>query len=258
MPPEKVDRSAVWRRYKELKDPAARDELIVEYAPVVRYVAGRLAMGLPPHIEVDDLESYGMFGLIEAIERFDPGRGVKFETYAVQRVRGAVLDGLRADTWAPALRQKNKQLESAYGALESSLGRAPTDEELATHLGISAAELQKREAEVGAATIVSLEEGRTSDEGESTSISDRLADTRTPDPVTESMVSERRSILAEAIEKLSDKERLVITLFYHEGLTAKEIAAVMGLSVARISQLHSRSILRLRGRLARAKQDLLL
>lgn len=255
MPLEKPD---LWRRYKEQKDPVAREELILAYAPVVRYVAGRLAMSMPPNVELSDLESYGLFGLIEAIDRFDPSRGVKFETYAVQRVRGAILDGLRADTWAPALRQKARQMEDAYGTLENRLGRAPTDEELAAHLGITTADLQKREAEVGAAVILSLEDGWTGEDGEVSSVADRLADDRAPDPVTEAMISERRAILAQAIEHLPEKERLVVSLFYYEGLTAKEIAMVMKLSVARISQLHSKAIMRLRGRLARHQQHLII
>lgn len=255
MPP---DKPALWRRYKEQKDLAAREELIVAYASIVRYVAGRLAMSLPPNVELDDLESYGLFGLIEAVERFDPGRGFKFETYAVQRVRGAILDGLRADTWAPALRQKARQMEDAYGALESRLGRPPTDEETAAHLGISVADLQRREAEVGAAVLISLEDSWSGEDGEVSSLVERLPDANAPDPVAEAMLSERRDALAQAIEKLPEKERLVVTLFYHEGLTAKEIAMIMKLSVARISQLHSKAILRLRGRLVRFKQQMIL
>lgn len=253
-----LDKPVLWRRYKEQKDPAAREQLILAYAPIVRQVAGRLAMGLPPSVELDDLESYGLFGLMEAVERFDPGRGVKFETYAVQRVRGAILDGLRAETWAPALRQKARQMEEAYGTLETCLGRAPTDEELAGHLGITVADLARREAEVGAAVLISLEDSWSSEDGEAMAMSERLADARAPDPVNEALRSERREVLAQAIEKLPEKERLVVTLFYYEGLTAKEIALVMKLSVARISQLHSKALLRLRGRLTRCKQQMTL
>lgn len=251
-----ADKQALWQQYKAQKDPAIRQALILAYAPLVRYVAGRLAMGLPPQVEIDDLESYGLFGLIEAIERFDPARGIKFETYAVQRVRGAILDGLRAETWAPALRQKARQLEQAYAELENKLGRTPESAEVAAALGITVAELARREAEVGAAVMVSMEDPWTAEGGHPSRVADRLADPSAPDPETEAQRTERKEMLALAIEKLPEKERLVISLFYYEGLTAKEIAGVMRLSVARISQLHSKAILRLRGRLARQRQHL--
>lgn len=253
----RADLSDLWRRYKEEGDPRAREELILAYAPLVRYLAGRLAVALPPQVELTDLESYGMFGLLEAVDRYDPRRGVKFETYATRRIRGAILDGLRAETWAPALKQKARELEEAYGRLEAELGRSPTDAELAAALGITPEELARREAEVGASVVLSLEDSFLGPDGESAPVADRLADDQGPDPVESALAEERREILAEAISRLSEKERLVITLFYYEGLTATEIAAVLGLSVARISQLHARAILRLRGRLARQKQYLM-
>lgn len=253
-----VDTAALWAKYKESRDQRAREDLVAKYAPLVRYVAGRLAMGLPSQVELDDLESYGLFGLLEAIDRFDINRGVKFETYAMTRIRGAIIDGLRADTWAPALKQKAKQMEQAQAALESELGREPTDEELAKTLGMTVADLARRQSEVSAAVMVSLDEvSAIGEDGEGSSAGDRLQDPNSPDPEAEALFTERREILAQAIEKLSEKERLVVTLFYYEGLTAKEIAMVMNLSVARISQLHSKAILRLRGRLSRSKQQLI-
>jgi RNA polymerase sigma factor FliA len=253
-----VDTAALWKRYKETRDPAAREELILNYASLVRYVAGRLALGMPSQVEVDDLESYGIFGLLEAIERFDPLRGVKFETYAMTRIRGAIIDHLRADTWAPALRQKARQMDDAESALESQLGREPTDEELASTLGLSVPDLTRRRSEVAAAVILSLDDTpQVGEDGEGASAVERLEDPTSPDPVAETLLGERKEILAQALEKLPEKERLVVTLFYHEGLTAKEIAMVMNLSVARISQLHSKAILRLRGRLSRIRQQLI-
>jgi len=253
-----TDTAALWSKYKETKDPKAREDLVVQYAPLVRYVAGRLAMGLPSQVELDDLESYGLFGLLEAIDRFDLSRGFKFETYAITRIRGAIIDGLRADTWAPALKQKAKQMEQAQAALETTLGRDPTDEELATRLGLTVSDLTRRQSEVSAAVMLSLDETSSSgDDGEGLSVADRLQDPTSPDPLAEALFSERKETLAQAIEKLTEKERLVITLFYFEGLTAKEIAIAMSLSVARISQLHSKAILRLRGRLSRHKQQLI-
>jgi RNA polymerase sigma factor FliA len=253
-----VDTSALWQRYKETRDPAAREGLVLAYASLVRYVAGRMAMGMPSQVELDDLESYGLFGLLEAIERFDLSRGVKFETYAMTRIRGAIIDGLRADTWAPALKQKVKQLDEAEAELESLLGREPTDEEVGARLGLTPAELVRRRSEVTAAVMFSLDEVTTSsEEGDGTSVVDRLVDPNSPDPMAEALLSERREMLIQALEKLPEKEKLVVSLFYYEGLTAKEIAMVMSLSVARISQLHSKAILRLRGRLSRAKQQLI-
>lgn len=245
----------LWRRYKETGDASAREELILSYVSLVRHVAGRLLLGLPAQVEIGDLESFGLFGLLEAIERFDLSRGIKFETYAVQRVRGAILDGLRAETWARALKQKGKQMEEALARLEVTLGRCPSDDELAAALGITAAELHRREAEVAAAVLLSLEDGRTDSEG--TPVAHRLADPAAPDPQVEAWRNWRKESLAEAIERLPEKERLVVSLFYYEHLTATEIARVLGLSVARISQLHAKAILRLRGRLSRAKPYLL-
>jgi RNA polymerase sigma factor for flagellar operon FliA len=253
-----VDTVALWRKYKESRDPGAREELVATYVSLVRYVAGRLAMGMPSQVELDDLESYGLFGLLEAIDRFDPMRGVKFETYAVTRIRGAIIDALRADTWAPALKQKIKQLEETEARLESELGREPSDEEIARQMGMSLTDLHRRRTEVSVAVMLSLDETvSSSDDGDSLSVADRLEDPTSPNPEAEALFGERKEILVQAIDKLSEKERLVITLFYYEGLTAKEIAAVMKLSVARISQIHSKAILRLRGRLARNKQQLI-
>jgi len=253
-----VDTASLFRRYRDTRDAKVREELVVAYASLVRYVAGRLALGMPSQVEIDDLESYGLFGLLEAIDRYDPNRGVKFETYAMSRIRGAIIDGLRADTWAPALRQKVKEIEEAEARLETELGREPTDEELADRLRLTVADLHRRRSEVARAVIISLDEtASANDDSEGLTMVDRLEDPTSPDPVAEAMFTERREVLARALEKLSEKERLVVTLFYYEGLTAKEIALIMNLSVARISQLHSKAILRLRGRLSRVKQQLI-
>lgn len=241
------DVSELWTRYKEGREIAARDLLVEHFLPLVRLVAGRLSLGLPK-VDVDDLESFGLFGLLEAVERFDPARGVKFETYASTRVRGAIIDGLRAETWAPALRQKARQIDEIENRLESELGREPSEQEIAAGLGLTLQDLHRRRGEVGAALVVSLDDVIPGDE-DGLTVGERLTDPNSPDPVSAALFMERRELLAEAIETLTEKERLVVTLFYFEGLTAKEIAAVLGLSVARISQLHSKALLRLRGRL---------
>ena len=253
-----ADHSELWVKYKQTRDPLTREKLVLAYAPLVKYVAGRLAMGMPPQIELSDLESYGLFGLLEAIDRFDPLRGNKFQTYAMMRVRGAIIDGLRAESWAPALKNKARQIETAYADLETTLGRTPSDEELAGHLGLTKEELRKREQEVAAAILISFDDPLPSVDGMDHGVlADMLPDHDSPDPVYEAMQNELRGVLMDAIEKLPDKERLVVTLFYYEGLTSKEIAAVMSLSIARISQLHSKAILRLRGHLAKARRLLI-
>jgi len=253
------DRERLWSLYKRNRDPKAREELILQYASLVKYIAGRLAMGMPPNVELDDLISYGIFGLIDAIEKFDHERGVKFETYAIARIKGAILDGLRAFDWAPhSLRQKVRDLERAYGDLEARLGRSVSDEEVAEHLGISLGQLQDRLAEVAGLALVSLDDLWPSEGGGDGLVRplDTIIDENSPDPVAYAIFEERKALLAEAIDKLPEKERLVVALYYYEGLTAKEISQVMGLSQSRISQLHSKAILRLRGRLSRLKDRL--
>lgn len=251
----------LWRRWQEARDPPAREALILAYAPLVRYLAGRLHVGLAGFADLSDLESYGLFGLMDAIERFDPSRGTRFESFAATRIRGAIIDGLRAETWAPALRTKARQLQLAYSSLETQLGRPPGDAELAAALGIRIAELARREAELGALSILSLDEPmRSSDDGEGLRLADSLPDASAPDPEAELQKVEgearRRELVARALAKLTDKERMVITLYYYEELTTKEIGQVLGLTPARVSQLHNRAILRLRGALARCKREL--
>jgi RNA polymerase sigma factor for flagellar operon FliA len=247
----------MWQRYKATHDPAVREQLILHYLPLVRQVAGRMAMSLPAHITIDDLESHGLLGLLDAVGKFEPGRGVKFETYASSRIRGAILDGLRAESWAPALQAKARELEREHVRLASQLGREPTDEELSASLGLTPGELYRRQAELGAAVVLSLDEPRGGEDEYGGSLAGLLVDESAQDPLQEALLEERKKLLIKALERLSEKERLVITLFYYEELTITEIAHVMNLSVARISQLHGKAVLRLRGFLSRSKQQLL-
>ncbi|MCW2277917.1 FliA/WhiG family RNA polymerase sigma factor [Heliophilum fasciatum] len=250
----------LWTRYKVHHDRVARDELIVLYAPLVKYVAGRLAIGLPSNVDRDDLYSYGVFGLIDAIEKFDPTRGLKFETYAVSRVRGSMFDGLRAMDWVPAsVRQRAKELEKLLHSLSGKLGRVATDQEVAEAMGITEAEYQKLLHDLQATSLLSLDEPWTTDGGKSESVRllDTLIDVRGHDPVTAAEVSELRNTLIRSIDRLPEKERLVITLYYYEDLTLKEIGSLMNLSESRISQLHTKAILRLRGQLSRHKKKLI-
>lgn len=251
----KVDEN-LWGRYRLMKDPQIRERLILENVGLVRYVAGRIAIGLPSNVSLGDLESYGIFGLIDAIDKFDPSRGVKFQTYAIARIKGAILDGLRADDPAPgAWRQKAKMLERAHRELEARLGRSATAGELAAHLGLTVDGLQSWELEVSSLAVTYLDELWHPDEDGGAGLAgvDLIADPAGRDPLSAVLLEERKKILGQAIERLSEKERLVVTLYYYEGLTAKEVAQVMGLSPSRISQLHSRAIFRLRGALSRSK-----
>ncbi|MDP2870961.1 MAG: FliA/WhiG family RNA polymerase sigma factor [Bacillota bacterium] len=251
--PERNAHADVWQAYKSRHDLRARDSLIVRYAPLVKYVAGRLAMGLPSHIEVDDLVSYGVFGLIEAIERYDPDRQVKFETYAIARIRGAMLDSLRAFDWIPySVRQKARELEAAYAKVEARLGRSATDAEVASELGVPVERLHKMLRDVQGMALVSLDEVLSGEDesGNQVRTMEVIGDASAQDPLSYVEFEDRKRILAEAIERLPEKERLVIALYYHQGLTVTEISRILGVSQSRISQVHSRAVMRLRSRLA--------
>ncbi|WP_273380723.1 FliA/WhiG family RNA polymerase sigma factor [Symbiobacterium thermophilum] len=251
-----VQYSELWRRWRQFHDTAARDALVQQYLWLVRYVAGRLMVGMPDHIDQGDVEGHGCFGLLEAVARYDPDRGVRFETFAIPWIRGACLEGLRAMQWAPALRRRVRQLEKVRDELVGILGREPSAAELADHMGITVDEAEKRLQEAGTLAVLSLDEALAFDDGESTALGDRVADDEAADPERESELAERREVLARAIASLSEQEQLVLALIYQEGLIAKEVSEVLGVSQARISQVHSKAILRLRGKLSRLKRDL--
>ena len=242
----------LWVRFKEGGDMAARADLIESHAPLVKHIAGRLAVSLPSHIDYDDLVGYGVFGLIDALEKFDYRRGVKFKTYAYTRIKGAILDGLRAYDWAPStLRKRANEVEDAYARLEARLGRAATDWEMAEELGLSVEEFQQLLGDIDRAAIASLDGlwGHIDSEGHSLAF-EVIENQSSPDPETVAWLNQRKRLLAEAIDRLPEKERLVVALYYYEELTGKEISEIMDLSQSRISQLHSKAILRLRGGLS--------
>jgi RNA polymerase sigma factor for flagellar operon FliA len=248
--------SVLWVQYKENGQTEARDELIIHYAHIVKYVANRLAINLSSLVEKDELVSYGIEGLIDAIEKFDYRRNIKFETYAITRIRGAMIDGLRSMDWVPvSVRQKSKELEKTYVNLEARLGRAATDTEVAAEMGISVENLEAMLKEVAATTIISLDDFLPGDDGEEKKkrIVDMLEDNMSPDALEMVELSEVKELLSGSISKLPDKEKKVIYLYYYEGLTLKEIGAVLDLSESRISQLHTKAILRLRGSLSKKK-----
>lgn len=252
----KIDMSMIWVQYKEKNEIEARDDLIIHYAHLVKYVANRLAINLSSVVEVDELISYGIEGLIDAIEKYDHKRNIKFETYAITRIRGSMIDGLRSMDWVPvSVRQKSKELERTYIKLESKLGRAATDIEVAEELGITLNEFAHLLKEVAANTIISLDDFIPGDDGDDKKkrIVDLLEDQNASDALELLELSEVKALLAKTISRLPEKEKTVVYLYYYEGLTLKEIGMVLGLSESRISQLHTKAILRLRGSLSKKK-----
>ena len=248
----------LWVDYKSQAAPDARDKLIVHFSPLVKYVAGRVATGLPANIEQADLVSYGIFGLIDAIEKFEPGRGIKFETYAISRIKGAIIDELRAIDWVPrSVRFKAREIEKAIGRLENELKRSPSDEELAKELDITLDDLRGIYTQMSFVSLVALDElvSTGSDKGDKLSLIDTLADTSVEDPVTSFETEEMKEILAAAINRLSDREKTVVTLYYYEGLTLAEIGQILGVTESRVCQMHTKSILQLRVRMAEADKD---
>jgi len=245
---------ALWASYKRTGDKALRDRLILTYAPLVKYVAGRLGSGLPAHVDEGDLVSYGLLGLIGAIERFDPGRDIKFETYAISRIKGSIIDELRSMDWVPrSVRARARDIERAIGALEARLMRAPTDEEIAARLGISEDELDESLLEISRSSIAALDELWTnSASGDPVALIDTLEDPLAPQPTQAMAQSEVRDALGEAIARLPEREKLVVTLYYYEELTLREIGDVLGVTESRVSQLHTKAILRLKAYLARS------
>jgi len=247
--------AVLWRDYKTTKDERLRERLILHYSPLVKYVAGRVGVGLPPNIEQADLVSYGIFGLIDAIEKFDLERAIKFETYAISRIKGAIIDELRAIDWIPrSVRYKAREVEKAYAALEAKLHRTPTEAEVAAELGIKLEELHTIFSQVSFVNVVALDEllsaGNDKGGGDKLSLVDTLEDTKAEDPVAAFETEETKYLLAKAINTLPEREKIVVTLYYYEGLTLAEIGQVLGVTESRICQMHTKAVLQLRGKLA--------
>jgi RNA polymerase sigma factor FliA len=246
----------LWRDFKNTKDATLRERLILHYSPLVKYVAGRVGVGLPPNIEQADLVSYGIFGLIDAIEKFDLARAIKFETYAISRIKGAIIDELRAIDWIPrSVRYKAREVEKAYAALEARLHRTPTEVEVAEELGISMDDLHQIFSQVSFVNVVALDEllNVGGDRGDKLSLVDTLEDTKAEDPVLAFETEETKYLLARAINTLPEREKIVVTLYYYEGLTLAEIGQVLGVTESRICQMHTKAVLQLRGKLAEPK-----
>ena len=244
----------VWREYGKTKDPALKEKLILHYSHLVKYVAGRLSIHIGQHVEYDDMISYGIFGLIDAIDKFDCEKGVKFETYASMRIRGSIIDSIRKLDWVPrTLRQKNKQLDQTFSELENELGREPTEGEIAEKLNISLEETQELIKKSSVASLVSLNDYLDQNH-EATFMG--TSGTQIESPETQYEKYEVKEMLVDAINKLSDKEKKVISLYYFEDMTLKEISIIMGVSESRISQIHSKAVLRLKARLGKYKSIL--
>lgn len=226
-----------------------RERLILHYAPLVKFVAGRIGAGLPQNVDQSDLISYGMFGLIDALEKFDLSREIKFETYAVPRIRGAIIDELRALDWVPrSVRFKARELDKAHQALESKLGRSPSDEEVASHLGVSVDELHEVVGQISFVSVLALDDsvGGGDEAGEGRTLLDTLADAANADPTAALEGQEMRGILSHAINSLGEREKVVVTLYYFEGLTLAEIGDILGVTESRICQIHTKAVGNLR------------
>jgi RNA polymerase sigma factor for flagellar operon FliA len=251
-----ADVERLWAAYKDKSSREVRDQLILHFSPLVKYVAGRVAVGLPQNVEQADLVSYGIFGLIDAIEKFDPARGFKFETYAIARIKGAILDELRSIDWVPrSVRAKARAIEKAYGKLESELHRTPNDDELASELDMSDTQLQATLNQISFIGLVALDEMLSSgDRTDTMTLGDTVADTG-EGPVAAFEVEEMRQILAEAINRMPEREKIVLTLYYYEALTLAEIGQVLGVTESRVCQIHTKAVLQLRSRLAASERE---
>ena len=242
----------LWRRYKSTGDDKARERLVVAYSPLVKYVGGRMASGLPAHVEEADLISYGLVGLISAIQRFEPERDIKFETYAITRIKGAIIDELRSLDWVPrSVRSRAREIERANSKLEHKLQRAPSDEEMAGELSMSTDEFQEALLQISNSTVAALDELWTVSDssGDQVSLLDTLQDPDALDPSELMDATDMKDRVADAIARLPEREKLVVALYYYENLTLREIGEVLGVTESRVSQLHTKAVLRLRGRL---------
>jgi RNA polymerase sigma factor for flagellar operon FliA len=241
----------LWARYVVERDSGLRDRLILHYAPLVKYVAGRVGSGLPAHVEQADLVSYGTFGLIDAITRFEPSREIKFESYAMARIRGAIIDELRSTDWIPrSVRMKARQFERTVAALESRLQRSPTEEEVADEMDMDVEDVRKFLGQLSLVNVIALDELLVDDDGSAPRLVDTLQDSSALDPQAMAEHGEARQLLARAVEQLPDREKVVVSLYYFEGLTLSEIGRVLGVTESRICQLHTKAVLHLRTKLA--------
>ncbi len=243
----------LWSDFKSTANPQAREALIVQFSPLVKYVAGRVAAGLPQSVDQADLVSYGMFGLIDAIDKFEPERGFKFETYAINRIKGAILDELRSIDWVPrSVRSKVRQIEQAYAKIEAAHHRPPSDAELAEELEWTEEQLGTALLQISQVGLAALDEsvgGRGGEQGESMTLGDTIADRSAGSPMGAFEAAESRQLLGEAINTLPEREKLVLTLYYYENMTLQEIGRVLGVTESRVCQIHTKALFHLRTRI---------
>ena len=253
-----VSELELWKRYKKSKDPEIRSLFVKQYAPLVKYVAGKVAVGMPQNVEFDDLVGYGAFGLFDAIEKFDPDKHIKFKTYAVTRIRGAIFDELRSIDWVPrSVRQKAREMEEAIRKVESSLGRAATDREIAKELRVSIQDFEKTLLKLNGTSILSLNDvWYSGGDNDNVTIVDSIESPSSlnPDVIVEK--KEIKQVIIEAIKELPEKERRVLVLYYYEDLTLKEIGKILEVTESRVSQLHTKAIIRLRSKLTNVKKGI--
>ncbi|MBO4546379.1 MAG: RNA polymerase sigma factor WhiG [Treponema sp.] len=256
---EEKTEDELWNEYKETRSPDLRDKIIRQYMPLVKYVAGKVSVGMPASVEFDDLVGFGQFGLLDAIEKYDPDKNVKFKTYAVTRIRGAIFDELRQLDWVPrSVRQKSREIEDTIGDLEARLGRSASDAEIAGKLGVSEEEYQQTVMKLSGTSVLSLNDvWYSGNDNDHMSIGDSI---ESPSSLNPDVIVEReeiRKIIIQAINELPEKEKMVIVLYYHEDLTFKEIGQVLEVSESRISQLHTKANLRLRAKLTNLRKGIM-
>lgn len=256
---DEKEEDELWIQYRKTHSSALRDKFIRQYMPLVKYVAGKVAVGMPNNVEFDDLVGFGQFGLLDAIEKYDPAKNVKFKTYAVTRIRGAIFDELRQIDWLPrSVRQKSREIEDTITELEAKLGRSASDSEIAAALGLSEEQYHKEVMKVSGTSVLSLNDvWYSGDDNDNMSIGDSI---ESPSSLNPDVIVEReeiRKVIIQAINELPEKEKLVIVLYYHEDLTFKEIGEVLEVSESRISQLHSKANLRLRSKLTNLRKGII-
>jgi RNA polymerase sigma factor for flagellar operon FliA len=258
-PTEQRTEEELWGVYKASRDPQIRDAFIRQYAPLVKYVAGKVAQGMPHTVEFDDLVGFGVFGLLDAIDKYDPDKNVKFKTYAVTRIRGAIFDELRSIDWVPrSVRQKTREIEEAIVHLEAKLGRTATDQEVARSLGMSEEELQQTMLKISGTAVLSLNDvWYSGDDSDKISIGESIEapSSLNPDIIVEK--EEIKRVIMQAINELPDKEKKVLVLYYYEDLTLKEIGQVLDVTESRVSQLHTKAIIRLRAKLTNLRKGIM-
>jgi RNA polymerase sigma factor for flagellar operon FliA len=248
----------LWLKYREERDPAIREGFIRQYAPLVKYVAGKVAINMSHNVEFDDLVSFGVFGLLDAIDKFDPDKGVKFKTYAVTRIRGAIFDELRSIDWVPrSVRQVAREVEAAVGSLEASLGRSATEKEIADSLGMNEEEYLKTKMKISNSSVLSIHDvWYSGDENDKVSIEDIIEapSSLNPDVIVEK--DEIRRVIVDQINELPEKEKKILVLYYYEDLTLKEIGRVLEVTESRVSQLHTKAIGKLRAKLTNIRKGI--